>query len=78
MLVLSRKLGETIKIGDNISVTVNKVSGNRVVLGIEAPGSVRVMRGELVEFRDGFEFRADEDTVIERHETVERRELCVR
>lgn len=47
MLVLSRKVGERLIIGDNIVVTVNRVAGNRVTLGIEAPGDVRIVRGEL-------------------------------
>lgn len=47
MLVLSRKRGEQIKIGDNVSVVVNRVAGNRVTLGIEAPSEVRIVRGEL-------------------------------
>jgi carbon storage regulator len=47
MLVLSRKIGERLVIGDNIVVTVNRVAGNRVTLGIEAPGDVRIVRGEL-------------------------------
>ena len=48
MLVLSRKTGEAIVIGDGIKVTVTRVSGNRVTIGIDAPGDVRVLRGELV------------------------------
>jgi carbon storage regulator len=47
MLVLSRKVGEKLIIGDNITVVVNRVAGNRVTLGIEAPPEVRVIRGEL-------------------------------
>ena len=47
MLVLSRKEGERISIGDNITLIVSKVSGNRVTLGIEAPRDVKVVRGEL-------------------------------
>ena len=42
MLVLSRKLGERLVIGDNITVVVNRVAGNRVTLGIEAPSDVRI------------------------------------
>ena len=38
MLVLSRKVGDRIMIGDHITVVVNKVAGNRISLGIEAPG----------------------------------------
>ena len=47
MLVLSRKLNQEIIIGDNVKVTVLKVKGNTVRLGIEAPREVRVVRGEL-------------------------------
>jgi carbon storage regulator len=47
MLVLSRKEGERIVIGENITLIVSKVSGNRVTIGIEAPRDVKVMRGEL-------------------------------
>jgi len=49
MLVLSRKEGERIQIGDNITLVVSKVSGNRVTIGIEAPRDVKVVRGELGE-----------------------------
>jgi carbon storage regulator len=47
MLVLSRKVGEKLVIGENIVVTINRISGNRVTIGIEAPGSVKIVRGEL-------------------------------
>jgi carbon storage regulator CsrA len=47
MLVLSRKLQQEIMIGENVKVTVLKVKGNTVRLGIEAPRNVRVVRGEL-------------------------------
>lgn len=49
MLVLSRKIGEAIVIGDDIEVTVTRMAGNRVTLGITAPSAVRVLRGELAE-----------------------------
>jgi carbon storage regulator len=49
MLVLSRREQERIKLGDSIVVTVVKVSGDRVRLGIEAPANVLVLRGELEE-----------------------------
>lgn len=59
MLVLSRKVGQEILVGDNVRITVTKVSGNRVTLGIEAPDHVRILRGELepvvCSFEDGFE-----------------------
>ena len=47
MLVLTRKLGEEILIGDNIKLTVNRIAGNRVTIGIKAPGNVTILRGEL-------------------------------
>ncbi len=47
MLVLSRRETERIKLGDSIVVTVVRVTGDRVRLGIEAPRDVRVLRCEL-------------------------------
>ena len=47
MLVLSRKVGEKLVIDGGIVVTVNRIAGNRVTLGIEAPDHVRIVRGEL-------------------------------
>jgi len=47
MLQLSRKVGETIVIGDDIRVTVMQVAGGSVRVGIEAPRSVPVYREEL-------------------------------
>ncbi len=55
MLVLSRKVGQRIVIGDNITVVVNRVTGNRVTLGIEAPDDVHIMRGELEKHQREFE-----------------------
>jgi carbon storage regulator len=49
MLVLSRKVGERIQLGDNITVTLVKVSGNLVRLGIEAPPNLAVVRQELLD-----------------------------
>lgn len=47
MLVLTRKSQEQIRISDNIVLTVLRVSGNAVRIGIEAPRDVRILRGEL-------------------------------
>ncbi len=49
MLVLSRKVGEKIVIGDNITVTLVRLAGNRVAIGVDAPDRVRVVRGEIME-----------------------------
>ncbi len=47
MLVLSRKQAERIRLGESIVVTVVRVSGDKVRLGIEAPPDVLVLRDEL-------------------------------
>jgi carbon storage regulator len=47
VLILRRKVGEKIVIGDGITVVVSRVSGGRVTLGIEAPQDVHIVRGEL-------------------------------
>jgi len=54
MLVLSRKVGEIIHIGDNITVQVVEVRGNKVRVGILAPQEIVVLRGELWEEREEF------------------------
>jgi carbon storage regulator len=52
MLVLTRKVGERIVIDDSIVVTVLKVQGNRVRIGIRAPETVAIQRDELM-VKDG-------------------------
>lgn len=47
MLVLSRKTGEEIKIGGKITVSVTRIQGNRVYLGIDAPQEVEIRRSEV-------------------------------
>jgi carbon storage regulator len=47
MLVLSRKQNERIRVGDSVVVTVVRVSGDKVRIGIDAPANVRVLRDEL-------------------------------
>lgn len=47
MLVLTRKQQEQIRIGDNITLTILKVKGKSIRIGIEAPKEIRVVRGEL-------------------------------
>jgi carbon storage regulator len=49
MLVLTRRVGESIAIGDDITVTVLSVFGNQVRLGISAPRDVAVHREEIFE-----------------------------
>ncbi|MDX1947935.1 MAG: carbon storage regulator [Pirellulaceae bacterium] len=50
MLVLSRKEAERIRLGDSIVITVVRVSGDKVRLGIQAPPNVLVLRDELQTF----------------------------
>jgi carbon storage regulator len=54
MLVLSRKVGQELIIGDNIRIVVSRVAGNRVSLAIQAPDNVHVIRAELQDIRDQF------------------------
>ncbi len=57
MLVLSRKESEKIRLGDDIIITIVRVAGDKVRLGIEAPSHVPVLRRELK--------RHDSEIVIE-------------
>ncbi len=47
MLILTRRVGETLMIGDEVSVTVLGVKGNQVRIGIQAPKTVAVHREEI-------------------------------
>ena len=47
MLILSRKVDEKIKIGDNITSTLIEVRGDQVKIGVEAPKNVKVFRQEV-------------------------------
>jgi carbon storage regulator len=49
MLILARKTGETLMIGEEVTVTVLGVKGNQVRIGIEAPKDVEVHREEIYE-----------------------------
>jgi len=47
MLILTRRCGEVLRIGDDVSITILRINGGQVRLGVSAPLSVNVRRGEL-------------------------------
>ena len=49
MLVLSRRPGESLFLGDDIKIHILKVIGKQVRIGLEAPGTVNIRRSELIE-----------------------------
>ncbi|MBL6752153.1 MAG: carbon storage regulator CsrA [Nevskia sp.] len=49
MLILTRRVGETVMIGDEVTVTVLGIKGNQVRLGVKAPKNVAVHREEIFE-----------------------------
>lgn len=49
MLILTRRIGESVIIGDNVNVTILGVKGNQVRLGVDAPRDVAVHRQEIFE-----------------------------
>jgi len=65
VLVVSRKIGERILIGDKIAITVVKVSGGAVRLGVEAPAELAVMREELaIEIEEAEKAALDETQIF--------------
>ncbi len=65
MLVLTRKLNEEILIGDNVKITLLRMQGGSVRIGIEAPREVRIVRGELERHEDKTIEQAEEFDVRE-------------
>lgn len=66
MLILTRRTGEALMIGDNVSITVLGVKGNQVRLGIDAPKDVSVHREEIFKkIQDGTERPEDFDSSVE-------------
>jgi len=62
MLVLSRKLNESIVIGDNITIKVVSMENGVVKLGIEAPKEISIIRSELIE-----EVKASNQAAVQEH-----------
>lgn len=63
MLVLSRRVGEKIIIGDGVTLTVKRIIGQRAILGIEAPRDMTIVRSEL---RIADQLAAQSDEVLPR------------
>jgi carbon storage regulator len=72
MLVLSRKVGQKIVLGDEVVLVVNRIAGNRVSISIEAPPHVRIVRGELP-VENSFAITADVNPLAENHLASEER-----
>ena len=53
MLVLSRKIDETITIGENIQITITAIRGRQVRIAIDAPEELTILRGELLQYPRG-------------------------
>jgi len=72
MLKLSRKIGQSLMIGDDVVITVLKVNGKQVSIGISAPKSIGVHREEVYE-RIALETQASEPTVASMSQTLSKK-----
>jgi carbon storage regulator len=65
MLVIGRKSGESIRIGDNIIITVISVGNDKVAIGIEAPKQLSIFREELYEIIQANKASLSSGTIVE-------------
>ncbi len=73
MLILSRRPGESLTIGDNITVTVVSINGNQIRLGITAPREIRVLRDEIYKA-----IRDENQAAVATHEQKRRMEDAIK
>jgi len=59
MLVLTRRAGDTIRIGPEIVVTINQIDGGKCSIGVAAPKGISIVRGELAKSEDGDTIHAE-------------------
>ncbi len=73
MLVLSRKVGEKIYVGNDIVLEIRRLAGNRVTVALDAPKSIRILRGELKEAATAFDepVASDQESAIALGATLE-------
>ncbi len=76
MLVLSRKIGERIHIGENITIEIRRVAGNRVTLALDAPREVRILRGELEKAAREFQESSETKPATAEFEVADFHECC--
>jgi len=57
MLILTRRVDESLVIGDNVTVTILSVKGNQVRIGVDAPRDVTVHREELAQKQDSRDYK---------------------
>ncbi|NLN46555.1 MAG: carbon storage regulator CsrA [Clostridiaceae bacterium] len=74
MLVLTRRIHESILLGDDIRITVLEINGDRIRLGVEAPQSMRILRAELLAEASAFNREANQTSLAFFQEALQKGE----